>query len=246
MFLNKQILKLLITAILCISWVAYRLMFLKRTKKPWQSNYCVNDTLLLELFDLTKTFSQNLEMRDILMIANSVILDGLFLLFGFTFLIGRVSFKPIANFILFTLFKCLTSLVVIEKYSIDLFNHYPGFPSILFDYKGSEQFVASYPGYAVIIGLAFWNRSKIVSVICFVHAGFMSVLLMLLRANYSIDIAFGFILAHYTWYLADMMFPDGSTAQHVPVDRTVITTDSSERNNGNVPQSMKKVPYENI
>jgi hypothetical protein len=240
---NKKFLKLISSLTITSLWVVYRLVYLRKTKKPWQSSYCVNDSILLELFDYTKIISQNPTMRNFILISNAAVLDCLFILFCIEFIAGRFTFKPVINFILFIAIKSLVIIfTTIEKYSINLFNQSPGIPSLLVAYDKSEQFIASYPGYAIIIGLAFWKRCRLISYIAYAHAIVLSATLMLLRANYSIDICIGLILAQYTSYLSDMLIVD-EIRTHVPVDSSVVCTERSPRTEKN---DTKIIFYDNI
>jgi hypothetical protein len=246
MFNIKVLIKLGISILVLSSWIMYRLLFLKKARSIWKTDYCINDLILLNLFDYTRYISQNLFMRDFMLVFSSALLDCIFIIFCLAFLFRKISYRPIFNFSGFILLKLITKLCTLEKYSINLFKNYDtGFPSIIFSFTKDEQFISIYPGIVIIIGLSFWKTSKLFSMICFAFSLLIGICLLLLRANFSIDIIFGILLAHYISLISELIFKEDDVIA-VNVIQTEESNLPTEMSNKSDKNDMKIVFYDNI
>ena len=200
------LLRLIVILLIGTFWMIYRLFYLTDSKSTWDFKYCFKDKILLKgLGEVTKYISQNLNWRDFLLISGSNLLD----IFSISFLIAFVkkgtSWNAIANFILFFGIRNLVvqSLILLEYYDTYLFND-PGFPSIVVPFQRAPDFFYSgHAGSAMILGLQFadlgYGHLKYVGIFLSAYEGFV---MMVTRTHYSIDVVFGMLMAHYTYFLS--------------------------------------------
>jgi hypothetical protein len=199
-------LRFIIVLLIGTFWVIYRMFYLSDNKSSWDYKYCFKDKLLISgLGDLTNYISQNLYLRDFLLISGSNILDIFFISFLIAFVKMGRSWRAIVNFILFYGIRniCVQSLILLEYYDTYLFQD-PGFPSIVVPFQRAPDFFYSgHAGSAMILALQFeilgYSHLKYVGIFLSFYEGFV---MMVTRTHYSIDVLFGMLMAHYTFFLS--------------------------------------------
>lgn len=212
--------------IVCIGisiWLLYR-NFLQLSDNKWDFIYCFEDRLLTKIFlNITNYISQNLYIRDFLLIASSGFLDIFMLCFMYVFVTNGYSWNPLIHMATFYLFRgfVVQSLVIMQIYDTYVFE-YPGFPSLVVPYfRAADFFYSGHTGCALLLGMHMadmgYEEMRYVGLILSLFEGLV---LTLLRIHYSIDIIFGLICSHYLYYIAkiiskyaDDIFPMGTLAQ---------------------------------
>ena len=186
-------------------WIFYRL-FSQVDEKKWDYIYCFEDRLLTEFFlNTTIYISQNLWIRDFLLIAGSAFLDIFMVSFLVVYVIRGYSWGPLLHMALFYGLRgaVIQNLVIMQIYDTYVFEH-PGFPSLIVPYfRAADFFYSGHTGCAILLGMQLadmgYPELKYVGIIISVFEG---LILTVLRIHYSIDIVFGIIASHYIYYVS--------------------------------------------
>jgi hypothetical protein len=214
-------------------WMAYRLLYYKNAKyKNWNYTHCYNDYILNFVYSNIFIFlSQNLNVRDILIIFGSVSIDMYFIIFLLIFIHKGNSWKPIFHFILFyfTKYAILNPITQLEiNQAIIFYNN--AFPSIIFNYfRNSNTFYSEYTGLILIIGLQLSNMGykKL-----FYFGVFMSVYLgviqIIMQYCNTIYVIFALIAAHYFYMVSDYI--GGSCDKFLNIGNRNNTINKKEEN----------------
>lgn len=200
------LLRFIVVLLIGTFWMIYRLFYLTDNKSTWDYKYCFKDKIMIKgLGDITRYISQNLYLRDFLLISGSNLLDIFFMCYLITFIRHGKSWRSMINFILFFGIRNLIvqSLILLEYYDTYLFQD-PGFPSIVVPFQRAPDFFYSgHAGSAMILGLQFsslgYSQLKYVGIFLSAYEGFV---MMVTRTHYSIDVVFGMLMAHYTYFLS--------------------------------------------
>jgi len=186
-------------------WMLYRYM-LQRSDKKWDFPYCFEDRLITKVFyNATIFISQNLYIRDFMLIASSAFLDIFMICFIFVYVTKGNSWAPILHMGLFYGLRgaVVQNLVIMQIYDTYVFE-YPGFPSLVVPYfRAADFFYSGHSGCALLLGMQMsdmgYSEMKYVG---FILGIFEGVVLTMLRIHYSIDIVFGLITSHYIYFVA--------------------------------------------
>jgi hypothetical protein len=200
------LLRFIVVLLIGTFWIIYRMFYMNDHKSSWDYKYCFKDKILIKgLGDVTNYISQNLNLRDFLLISGSNLLDIFFLSFLIAFVKMGTSWRAITNFILFFGIRnlCVQSLILLEYYDTYLFQD-PGFPSIVVPFQRAPDFFYSgHAGSAMILALQFeilgYVHLKYFGIFLSFYEGFV---MMVTRTHYSIDVIFGMLMAHYTFFLS--------------------------------------------
>ncbi len=200
-------------------WLLYRFM-LQSKNNEWKFLYCFEDRLLTTIFlPITNYISQNLYIRDFLLIASSAFLDIFMVCFICIYIAKGSSWGPLLHMGLFYGLRgaVVQNLVIMQIYDTYIFK-YPGFPSLIVPYfRAADFFYSGHSGCALLIGLHMadmgYSEMKYVG---FILSIFEGLVLTMLRIHYSIDIIFGIITSHYLYFIAkdiayylDWIYPMG-------------------------------------
>lgn len=204
------IIRLAIVNLCATFWFIYR-HFYSKTIHEWTSRYCFEDKLLREVFhDLTMYISQNLNIRDILTITGSNLLDVFVVSFMFVYVLNGKSWKPFLHLGMFYALRgaIIQSVFLLEFYDTLLFAN-PGFPSLIVPFdRAPDFFYSGHVGCALIVGLSLhdmgYNEMFWVGLILAIYEAFV---MTVLRAHYSIDVIFGLLVAHYLYFVAGKLSP---------------------------------------
>ena len=206
------IFKLCICLITIILWIIYRLNRNSDDEPDLNYEYCFNDILLTEyLYPITKSISQHLYLRDILLISGSNILDVLMLYFIAIYVkIGNSWSSIMAILVFYANRGFIQNIISFNYYHTYLFLEAP-FPSIFVPvFRATDFFFSGHCGITLIAALQFrdWGYKRIF-LFGLIVSFWEGVVMTVLRAHYSIDIIFGWIVSHncYWWsnYLGDLL-----------------------------------------
>ena len=166
---------------------------------------CVYDGFFDSTASLNTYFNDNDSVRNYFLIACSLTTDVLFLFFIIRYLSWGTSSKQFIFFMLFYPLVGIAQLIfrirVPEGYCWDS----PGFPSLIMSYNRSSSFYYStYSGILVFLALEnYQNRNKTLFWISVITCIVLSVLTVLTRADYTVSLIGGMIMAHYFWIVSD-------------------------------------------
>lgn len=208
---NKTILlklltnKLLLLLITLLSFILYRI-FAPSYDKMQSFPYAFNDKVLLSyLAPVTKYLAENLQIRDLVLLTGFLNLDILVLVFLAYYTKHGNSFKPFVCFFFFYGLRAVfQSFFLLDYYPLYLFT-YPGFRSLSVPTsRAADFFFSGHTGCAFLLALNFkdWGEQKLFYYGCVVTLLQMFVMTVV-RAHYSIDVIFGFLVAHYVWIIVD-------------------------------------------
>lgn len=208
LIVNKKdvIFRLLVVIGLFAIWMIYRFIFLYDNVQPWNFKYCIDDKILTYLLeDLTKYLSQNLTLRNMILISGMTVLDIFFVCFIVVFVIMGNSWKPIIHLALFYGIRgvFLQSVFLFEFYDTYLFD-YPDFPSLVVPYfRAPDFFYSGHAGGALVLSLHFrdfgFTELFYFGISLSFYEGFV---MTVTRAHYSVDIIFGMMMAHYLYFMS--------------------------------------------
>jgi hypothetical protein len=152
---------------------------------------CIKD-VFLQLTDPLNQFLMNHNLlRNIWMIISSFLLDIIVVFTSYSWIMNGKTWKPIVAVILFFSLKLICSSLFIVKYPEGMMWDYPGFPSF-----------SGYVGLNLICYLELRKLNLInISYLALFELIFQSLMLLSLRANYTVDILSSILAAHYL-YLA--------------------------------------------
>lgn len=216
---SNILIKLSIALIAFGIWMIYRFT-LQQNDKKWTFNHSFEDKFLSSfLLGATNYISQNLYIRDYLLIMGSAFLDIFLVCFMITYIFKGNSWNPLVHISLFYFLRgaVMQSLIILEIYDTYIFEN-PGFPSMIVPYfRSADFFFSGHAGCSILIGLQMsdmgYTELKYFGFFLAIFEGFV---LMVLRAHYSIDIVFGILISHYLYIISkyigkylDMLYPMG-------------------------------------
>ena len=214
MFLNKSFkikmtnmkLKFFVISLLFFGYFLYR-FFNSEDLELLNTSYCFYDKFLLNFtHSLNIYISQNLYLRDILLLFSANSLDILMISFFFHFIKNGRCVRSLLSLILFYSFRgCLQHLFIFSFYKNYLFD-YPGFISISVPFfRAADFFYSGHCGFALILTSSFKdsNESYFYYFGLFVIFLEFSIMTMITRAHYIIDAIFGLIFANYFYKISE-------------------------------------------
>jgi len=199
---NKLILFLLTLSV----FIFYRIFSPDKLTMDKDFPYAFDDKVLLNILaPITKYLAENLQMRDFVLLTGFLNLDILLLAFLSYYIKFGNSFKPFICFLFFYGLRAIfQNFFLLDYYPIYLFT-YPGFRSLSVPTsRAADFFFSGHTGCAFLLALNFrsWGEYKLFYYGCIVT--FMQMFVMtVVRAHYSIDVIFGFIVAHYVWIIVN-------------------------------------------
>jgi hypothetical protein len=200
-------------------WMIYRIFYLTDTKKPWNYKYCFEDRITTYVLgDITNFFSQNLILRDFLLITSSNMLDVFLLSYLALVLFKSNSWVQIVHPALFyfvrnAIVQPISVLRFYDTYIVDD----PGFPSLVVPFfRTSDFFYSGHVGCCVLLALQFkelgYEELFYAGMGLSVYEAFA---MTITRSHYSVDILFGILMAHYTFFIAKEL--GEMLDRHVPI-----------------------------
>jgi len=200
--LIKMMIKLVIILTIYITWILCKIFYIKDDNGYVNPLYDFKDNfMIIVLKGFTDYLSQILQLRDIILIFASLALDFLFFFTIINFICYGNSSKFPFGFLIFFLFRSavVQNLFVLKMYDTYLFD-FPGFYSICVPlYPANDFFYSGHIGTCLL--LSFYVRDNVKYKLPFFIACVIimieTIVMITLRAHYSIDIIFGFIAAHY-------------------------------------------------
>ena len=183
-----------------IFWITLRIYnnFVE-VDNPIFNKKCFHDYILYWIKGLTIYLSQNLDIRDYLLILSSNSLDFLVL---FTFIhftmYSRSSKLPITVSLFYVIRFITQKFTMLEYYEIYLFD-YPNFLSLTVPFgRAPDFFYSGHVGICLIIAYYLYKNDLFFAFcICLLILLLEGFVLVVTRTHYSIDIIFGVIAAHY-------------------------------------------------
>jgi hypothetical protein len=205
---NKKntIIRFTIVITCCIFWMTYRLLYLKEEKEAWTFPYCFNDKFVSEVLrDFTRYLTQHWYLRNFLMISSSSLLDIFFLTFLAVYILTANSWRHIVHFGVFYGIRnaFVQSTFLLEIYDTYIF-YWPDFPSIVVPLsRAADFFYSGHAGASIVIGIQLremgYSEMFYAGIMLSIYEAFV---LCSTRAHYGIDIVFGVLMAHYTFFLS--------------------------------------------
>ncbi len=187
--------------ILLVTWICFRLFFLREMTYTWDSIYNYRDRVLDSIYEYSIMISQQLTIRDYILIICSVGLDFFLVLFLFIYLVKGNNMRPIINIIYYYIGTLIFNIRYDNEINTSLYS-YPGFPGIVMYYN--ERCNSFYIGLMIIFMLHFYNFEYFkIFYFSVVFNLFLAIALLLLRANLTINIILGVILAHLTYIISE-------------------------------------------
>jgi hypothetical protein len=194
--------KLLIISIFFTLWIIFKIGFnyLGPDEGVTNPNYCFHDKLLTEiLLPVTNYLSQNMTVRDSLLIFASSMLDIGLVTFGIIYILKGFSWAYPLSFLLFYGIRAiLQATFTMQFYDTFIFEN-PGFISIVVPYfRTPDFFFSGHIGCSIILSRSFrdWGYNFFSHYYIFVML-LEAFVMTSTRAHYSIDVIFGFISGHY-------------------------------------------------
>jgi hypothetical protein len=237
---NKKnlLFKLIIVLLGTAFWMVYRIFYLKDEKRDWNYPYCFNDKFVsLVLVDFTRYLSQHWYLRNFLIVSSACLMDVFFMSFIIVYIIKSNSWKHILHFGIFYGIRnaFVQGTFLLEVYDTYLWGYDAGFPSISVPLiRAADFFYSGHAGSAVVLGMQFkelgYSELFYVSIFISLYEAFV---LCSTRGHYGIDIIFGILMAHYSYFLATPLgeFLDN----HVPIcgikeDKIVVSNNTFQEN----------------
>lgn len=155
--------------------------------------------------DINIYLRENQTIKNCLIIASSFFIDGVVIMASYYWLYKTKSFRFIISLLVFFLIRYLTQSIFLLKYPDGYLWDYPGFPSLSVSYlKTNDFFFSGHVGVSAICAFEFkainFRNLFYVSLLCSL---FQAITMIVTRGHYSIDIIFGFIIAHYVFIMID-------------------------------------------
>lgn len=199
--------KILIITIFLLLWIILKIAFnyISSDEGVTNSKYCFNDKLLTTiLLPVTNFLSQNLTVRDTIIIFASSQMDIGLVTFGIIYIFKQNSWTyPLAFLLFYGSRSLIQSIFTMQFYDTFIFEN-PGFLSIVVPYfRTPDFFFSGHIGCSLILSLSFKDWGYTTFSYYYIFVLFVEALMMTLtRAHYSIDIIFGFIFGHYVFLLS--------------------------------------------
>ncbi len=208
-------------------WIFYRLFFLRSDKGLQNFRYCFKDLILTDyLKHITDYLSQNLQVRDYVLILGSKLLDAVLPTYMVYFIFGGVSWHSVLVFALFYNIRgpLIQNLSGLEYYDTYLFG-IPGYFSFSVPYfRAPDFFFSGHAGCAIACAFMFKKWGFNLLFYFAVLVGFVEgALMIVLRTHYFIDVIFGLIAGHYFFIWARVVA--------IPLDYFLPLSDEQRRIN---------------
>ena len=191
-----------------VIWIIYRLKRNSADELVVSSFYCFRDRYLIDyIYPITRFLSQNLHIRDLFLITGSNSLDVLMLSYVALYVKIGNSWRGILNLVLFYGIRgVIQNHITLNYYHTYLYTE-PAFFSIFVPvFKSPDFFWSGHCGITLIGALQFrnWGYKK-TFYIGLLISFWEGVVMTSLRAHYSIDIIFGWLIAHHNFWMADIV-----------------------------------------
>jgi hypothetical protein len=206
-------------------WIIYRLT-IQHDDRKWDYIYSFEDKIISQyLLGATNYISQNLYIRDYLLISSSIFLDIFMVCFSIVYVCKGNSWNPLVHMGLFYGLRgvVIQNIIIMQIYDTYIFE-YPGFPSLIVPFfRAADFFYSGHSGCAVLLGLQLSDMGySEMKYFGFILGIFEGMVLIVLRVHYSIDVIFGIIFSHYIYYISryiskylDMLYPMGEYNQEL-------------------------------
>jgi hypothetical protein len=194
--------KLLMISIFFTLWMIFKIgfSFLGPDEGVSNQSYCFQDKLLTEvLLPVTNYLSQNMTVRDSMLIFASSMLDIGLVTFGIIYIFKGFSWVYPLSFLLFYGIRSILQAIFTMQFFDTFIFENPGFISIVVPYfRTPDFFFSGHIGCTLILSLSFrdWGYRAFSYYYIFVMI-LEAFVMTTTRAHYSIDIIFGFITGHY-------------------------------------------------
>ena len=168
---------------------------------PFESVDCLVDQLHQTTAPVNEYLAEASVLRNALLIIGAGLSDVLLLVALCHYWFLGNTLRPALAVVALLMLQLFCQLTFYMKVPDDLAWTYPGFPSLLVPYTVSLGFFfAGYIALLTLICLGCWSlRKKWLLVLAVVALVLESVLAIILRSHYTIDVVFAFIFAHYLW-----------------------------------------------
>ena len=200
---------------------------------------CIKDSAFLISANLNHYMSQNKDFKNFCLIISSIILDGIVILTSYAWIKHGKNWRPIMTLILFYSLKFLCNFLFSMKFPEGMLWEYPGFPSLIVSYqKTVDFFYSGYIGLNLICCFELYKLNmKLFSALASLELIFQSSLLLILKANYLVDIIASLFAAHYFCYISEfysykldnyinLNFDENK--QHIGSNKNLDTIDSAD------------------
>jgi hypothetical protein len=171
---------------------------------------CIWDGIFEATSNLNRFFQENKEPRDAILIFSSFLVDVMLLWFCVRYALwGKSSRQVLFFFLFYGTRAALQSLFLLRKPNGYCWE-YPGFPSIAVSYQPtSDFFYSGHVGVMLFCGLEhkFLGNSYMMWVsfgVCLLE----SIVMIVLRGHYTIDLVSGIVFAHYFWIITEWISPE--------------------------------------
>ena len=155
--------------------------------------------------DLTKYFSQNLILRNYLVLISGLLLDLWFIVFLFVYCYRGTGFKEMISFIIFYGIRALfMSIFEFDYPLVNLHEENPGFFSLVAPHgRSADFFYSGHTGFSLLCTLFMWEyEHKFAFALGMLSTFFQIFFITITRSHYCIDAWVGFIMAHYIYLLS--------------------------------------------
>ena len=200
---SSFIIKLIVCILSLLIWVLYRLLFNSKDETSLNFDDCFRDRYLISyIYPITRFLSQNLHIRDLFLITGSNSLDVLLLSYIAIYVKYGNSWTGIINLVLFYGFRgVFQNYITLSYYHTYLYTEPAFFSFFVPVFRSADFFWSGHCGITLIAALQFrkWGYVKTfyIGLIISLWQGFV---MTSLRAHYSIDIIFGWLISHYSFW----------------------------------------------
>jgi len=165
---------------------------------------CIVDKPQIWTKDITKFLSENIWVRNILMISASLMMDTIFFALGYHSCLQNKTFKLLITVFLFYAFRAWLQSIFFMRMPDDYLWSYPGFFSISVEYFPKNDFFYSGHIGILMVEYLFFREEKARKLQYFtLFAIFWNFFVLLVtRAHYSIDLIIGLLVGHYLYIIA--------------------------------------------
>jgi hypothetical protein len=170
---------------------------------------CLTDATFEATADITAFLRDNLVYRDALIVFASALMDAVMIISVGRFLLLAQTWRPILSLLVFYLVRGMVMSLFQLRFPDGYLWDYPGFPSIIVPYaKTSDFFFSGHMGFATIALLENYEYKhySLVALAAFTLV-VESVVMVVTRGHYCIDIIAGVVFAHYIWMLTGYFSP---------------------------------------
>jgi hypothetical protein len=167
--------------------------------------HCIDDAFFNMTFEINRKLTNLIQIRETILILSSFCMDAIYIVFSYYWISYGRSWRVIIAFCSFYLFRSLIQNLFQMTYPPGMLWSYPGFPSMTISYlKTNDFFPSGHVAFPIIVGMEFLKLNKpLLFIICLFSALFETVVMVLMRGHYSIDLLAGWIFSHYFFMLSD-------------------------------------------